>query len=484
VVVQFTHLTNSNRKALQMSPASKSHGNKNSHTTESEWDETITIIVTALAKALGVLAWWSILFPMISVPAIVSLWLGFAFGPIFGILLATLSALALAVWSQIWLASFDEWVTARMRSKWRTWWTYRRSWTAICTLHGLTATLGERTLVPTLRSVAIGTTCDAVAVRILIGQSVADWQNKAPALAEALRAQRLTIRSTTPREIVITAHHRDALANPIALRRPTRDTRVDPARIGVGATEAGEWWRLPVLGHHILIAGATGSGKGSVLWSLLAGLAPGIWAGWIRVLVVDPKGGMEFGRGQRLFCGFAYDNNDNTLTLLRVATKIMQERAQRLRGHTRLHKPSVGEPLIVLIVDEIASLTAYIGDRKVRAEAEQLLGLLLSQGRAVGVSVIAAVQDPSKDVLPIRQLYSVRIGMRMTESSQTTMVLGAAARDAGAVCDQISTTAPGVGYVCQDGTAEPVRVRAFHVTDADIDYLTAQFAPVRKTTQR
>jgi S-DNA-T family DNA segregation ATPase FtsK/SpoIIIE len=162
----------------------------------------------------------------------------------------------------------------------------------------------------------------------------------------------------------------------------------------------------------------------------------------------------------------------------------MQERAQRLRGHTRLHKPSVGEPLIVLIVDEIASLTAYIGDRKVRAEAEQLLGLLLSQGRAVGVSVIAAVQDPSKDVLPIRQLFSVRIGMRMTESSQTTMVLGAAARDAGAVCDQISTTTPGVGYVCQDGTAEPVRVRAFHVTDADIDYLTVQFAPVRKTTQR
>jgi len=238
------------------------------------------------------------------------------------------------------------------------------------------------------------------------------------------------------------------------------------------------------LGHHILIAGATGSGKGSVLWSLVAGLAPGIWAGWIRVLVVDPKGGMEFGRGQKLFCGFAYDNNDNTLTLLRVATKIMQERAQRLRGHTRLHKPSVGEPLIVLIVDEIASLTAYIGDRKVRAEAEQLLGLLLSQGRAVGVSVIAAVQDPSKDVLPIRQLFSVRIGMRMTESSQTTMVLGAAARDAGAVCDQISTTTPGVGYVCQDGTAEPVRVRAFHVTDADIDYLTVQFAPVRKTTQR
>jgi S-DNA-T family DNA segregation ATPase FtsK/SpoIIIE len=71
--------------------------------------------------------------------------------------------------------------------------------------------------------------------------------------------------------------------------------------------------------------------------------------------------------------------------------------------------------------------------------------------------------------------------MRMTESSQSTMVLGTAAREAGAVCDQIPTTTPGIGYVCQDGTAEPVRVRAFHVTDADIDYLSAQFAPERRT---
>ena len=52
------------------------------------------------------------------------------------------------------------------------------SWTAICTLHGLTATLGERTLAATLRSATIGTSCDVVAVQILIGQSVADWQKQ------------------------------------------------------------------------------------------------------------------------------------------------------------------------------------------------------------------------------------------------------------------------------------------------------------------
>jgi S-DNA-T family DNA segregation ATPase FtsK/SpoIIIE len=433
----------------------------------------------AIAKGLGVLAWWSVLFPMISIPVIVSFVIGLRYRPVFGFILAALAVLGLAAWSQLSPVTFHDWVTARVRTRWRTWSIYRHRWTAICALHGLTAKLDDRTLVPALQSVTIGPATDVVEVGILVGQSVADWQNKSAALAEAFRAGRVTIRSIKPGAISITAHHGDALASPIRLRRPTRDTKVDPSRVGVGATEAGAWWRLPVLGQHILLAGATGSGKSSVLWSIIAGLAPGVRVGWVRLLVIDPKGGMEFGRGQTLFTGFAYDNGDNTLGLLRAVTTVMQQRAQRLRGHTRLHTPTTAEPLIVLIVDEIASLTAYIGDRKIRAEVEQLLGLLLSQGRAVGVSVIAAVQDPSKDVVPIRQLFSIRVGLRMTESTQTTMVLGAAARDAGAVCDQIPTSTPGVGYVCRDGTSEPVRVRAFHVTDPDIDYLATHFAPKR-----
>jgi S-DNA-T family DNA segregation ATPase FtsK/SpoIIIE len=60
------------------------------------------------------------------------------------------------------------------------------------------------------------------------------------------------------------------------------------------------------------------------------------------------------------------------------------------------------------------------------------------------------------------------------------MVLGAAAREAGAVCDHILTATPGVGYVMVDGTSEPLRVRAFHVTDNDIDYVAKHFIPARR----
>ena len=62
-----------------------------SRSTESDIDETITVIVVALTKGLAVLLWWSVLFPMISIPILASVWVGFRDGPVFGVLLAAVS---------------------------------------------------------------------------------------------------------------------------------------------------------------------------------------------------------------------------------------------------------------------------------------------------------------------------------------------------------------------------------------------------------
>jgi S-DNA-T family DNA segregation ATPase FtsK/SpoIIIE len=325
----------------------------------------------------------------------------------------------------------------------------------------------------------IGKHTDVIELRVVTGQSVDDWQKRTRELAAAWRADPVTIRATAPGEVRITITRYDFLAQPIRLPRPQASANVDLSAVPVGITDTHQWWRVPVLGHHLLIAGATGAGKGSVLWSVIAGLAPSVNTGQVRLCVIDPKGGMELGAGAALFNAFSHDATDTTLDVLRSLVTVMHARANRLRGHTRLHTPTPSEPLYVLIIDEIAALTAYVTDRKIRTEIEHLLGLLLSQGRAVGISVIAAIQDPSKDTLPVRQLFTVRIGLRLTEASQTAMVLGQGARDAGAECDLIADTTPGVGYVMIDGTAQPQRVRAFHVTDPDITDLTTRFAPPR-----
>jgi len=131
----------------------------------------------------------------------------------------------------------------------------------------------------------------------------------------------------------------------------------------------------------------------------------------------------------------------------------------------------------VLLIDELAAL-AYVNERDIRRRIENAVGLLLSQGRAVGVSMVGAIQDPRKDVLPARDLFPVRIALRLTEAEQVHLVLDRAARDRGARCDEIPHSLPGVGFVQIDGVAEPVRVRFAWVTDDHIRTLGAGWRPL------
>jgi DNA segregation ATPase FtsK/SpoIIIE, S-DNA-T family len=162
----------------------------------------------------------------------------------------------------------------------------------------------------------------------------------------------------------------------------------------------------------------------------------------------------------------------------------MRMRTELLRlGGQRTLVPTVDDPLVVVVVDELAALTAYVGDRDLKRRAESALQLLLSQGRAPGVLVVAAVQDPGKDVIAFRDLFPSRIALRLLEDVQVDMVLGRSARQHGAECDRIPPGLPGVGYVVLDGVREPARVRAAYVSDEDLRQTVADFAPVQSGTR-
>ena len=208
---------------------------------------------------------------------------------------------------------------------------------------------------------------------------------------------------------------------------------------------------------------------------------------------LDPKGGMELAPGAGLFARFVYGDPDDEdsaggspgtgseelefAEVLEDAVTVMRRRQASLRGKTRLHTPTAAEPLILVVVDEIASLTAYVVDRDAKKRIAAALSLLLSQGRAVGVTVVGAVQDPRKEILTVRDLFPTRIALRLSEPEHVGLVLGQGARDRGARCDQIPETLPGVGYVGIDGRAEPVRVRFGCVTDDHIARLAHDYAP-------
>jgi S-DNA-T family DNA segregation ATPase FtsK/SpoIIIE len=421
-------------------------------------------------------AWWLAHRPGLVVLVALVVAVRVQLGPLFATSLLVLAVAGLIVWWRVHPASYHRVPGRVLLGLWRSFWAYGVRWRTAMMLSGLGGRFNGDEYVPRIVRVRAGRYADRVTVRMVAGQQPQDWSRRLDALAHAFGARSCQVCEVPrrPGYIQLVVGRLDPLAAVVpALPFPRL---VELGAVPVGRREDGRPWLVQLRGSHTLIAGATGAGKGSVLWSMIRALGPGIRDGLVRLWVLDPKGGMELAAGKPLFDRFAYATAAAMAVVLEDAVAVMQARAARLMGHTRLHQPSVDEPLIVVMVDELASLTAY-AEPPDRRRIGSALSLLLSQGRAVGVVVVAALQDPRKDVLPFRDLFPTRIALALVEAEQTDLVLGRGARVRGADCSRIPLTTPGVGFVWCDGEAEPSRVRAGWVSDDDIAAMVAAYAP-------
>ena len=92
---------------------------------------------------------------------------------------------------------------------------------------------------------------------------------------------------------------------------------------------------------------------------------------------------------------------DDAVELLGDFRDSMLTRQQQMREqHVRRCEITPWMPYELLLVDELAMLTAY-GDRGSVREALRLLAEVLTQGRAADHGVAAYVQEPSKDVVDV-----------------------------------------------------------------------------------
>ena len=88
-------------------------------------------------------------------------------------------------------------------------------------------------------------------------------------------------------------------------------------------------YRLPLLGNHVLLPGAQGSGKSALIWSIINQLAPAIADGTVELWGIDPKA-MELAAGEPLFARMAYKNPADYADTLEDAVMVMQDRQLRL----------------------------------------------------------------------------------------------------------------------------------------------------------
>jgi S-DNA-T family DNA segregation ATPase FtsK/SpoIIIE len=360
--------------------------------------------------------------------------------------------------------------------------THRWRWDDLMSACGLTTrdATGEE-FGPRLMRVHPGRDVDVLDIRLCAGIIDDDLATASEAIASDLRAFDARVLPHPKRAwIQLQVITRDLLAAPFEAIAPPVECGSDLTRLHIGWREDGQPWLLSLLGAHLLIGGATGAGKSGVLAEILVQLAPAIRQGWVRVIGIDPKGGMEFGMYAELFYLLAADSPEDLVVGLEVAAKLTAERTQALRGEVREHTPDCVLPFYLVVIDEVASITAYMVDRKLKERAKQALGTVLTTGRAPGVSVIGCVQDPRKEVIDLRNLFPLRLALRLTEKTEVAMVLRDGARDRGARADRIPMSTPGVGYLVEDGDNTITRVRAGYVTDEQLRGTSHYFAAPTK----
>jgi DNA segregation ATPase FtsK/SpoIIIE, S-DNA-T family len=372
------------------------------------WRQTLTHWRTSLT-VIGVLAWWH--------------WWGLP--P----LAITASALAgvLTGWRLLDLRSFDAWAGRHLRAWWLRWTVYSPKlpdWLLACGLGttrdaapvvvlaplGRSFRRGRRrpdAVVPRVLGVRSGASWDEVRVRLIPGQKPEDFDQTARALASARGVARCQVRELTPNVVSIDFQRRNLLAAPVSCPNPAAGTAgrsVDLRRVWAGRTEYGQDWYLPLAGSacHSLTAGGTGAGKNSVTWCPLVSIAPAIRDGLVRVSGIDPKG-MELAYGRKIFHRYAVTGTD-ALAVLDDLVDAMAARKTAFAGQVRTVPISVEHPLELVEFDEIGALTRYT-DRRTREAITERIALLTTQGRALGFTVRGYVQEPTKDTVPVRELF-------------------------------------------------------------------------------
>jgi DNA segregation ATPase FtsK/SpoIIIE, S-DNA-T family len=396
---------------------------------------------------------------------------------------------ALVIWWRAHPASFDRWAAPTLRSARRRWTVYRgRRWARLlddCDLTRENRRTGQTLCPRVLRVRSVTPSIDTVAVRMVRGQDLQAWTEHTPALADALRAERVAVSRKRPGVLTVIVERRNPFPHPLdATPIPESSTEVDLSRLDVGDNEYGGPFSVNLRGKRLLVVGASGAGKSSLLWNPLRAAGPMIRDRLLRVWMIDLKGGTETERGQALFCRWA-TTLDAAIDLLTDFRDSMRDRQAWMRANqVRRCQITTATPYELLMIDELAMLTAY-GDRSAVREALRLLAEVLTQGRAADHGVAGYVQEPTKDVVDVRELFDTRICLGVTAASHVDMALGDGARDRGALADEIpgDPEHAGIGFVIDTGSRLPVRFRAGWVTDTDIDDLATRCAPRTNTGQ-
>lgn len=228
---------------------------------------------------------------------------------------------------------------------------------------------------------------------------------------------------------------------------------------------------------HMLVAGATGSGKSVCLHSIIISLLYRCPPEYLKLVLIDPKRLelMHYDGIPHLYDPNCEPDKVKVVTsskeaakVLTSLVKVMEQRYEKfasvcvrnIDGYNELMKTR-GEPqefYIVVIIDEFADLILTSP-----REVEDAIQRLAQMARAVGIHLILATQRPSVDVITgvIKANFSCRIAFQVLSKTDSRIILDTTGAE--------ELLGRGDMLYLPTGAPKPIRLQGAYVSEKDIN---------------
>lgn len=218
---------------------------------------------------------------------------------------------------------------------------------------------------------------------------------------------------------------------------------------------------------HLLVAGATGSGKSVGVNDFILSLMYQNTPSELKFLMVDPKQvELEMYSGLPYMLGPIVTDPDKALKLLKRAVDEMETRYnllkdKRVKKIDEYNAKIIGEKMyrIVVVIDELADLMMS-GNKK---EVETCITRIAQKARAVGIHLIVATQRPSVNVITglIKANMPTRIAFGVVSEIDSRTILGRKGAE--------DLVGKGDMLYMDPSTKRPIRIQAPFVDTPEIE---------------
>jgi S-DNA-T family DNA segregation ATPase FtsK/SpoIIIE len=310
-------------------------------------------------------------------------------------------------------------------------------------------------------------------------------------LALALAAPTIRIQAPVPGKSVIGIELPNTAAALVTLRDLLESDKYrsvsSPLKVVLGKDVAGapmvvDLAKMP----HLLIAGATGSGKSVCVNALISCLLYANTPEQVRLMLVDPKMvELTVYNGVPHLLSPVVTNMEKVLGMLQWALREMERRYQLFSDATVRNVQRYNEkmeilgqkklPYIVIIVDELADLMMISPE-----EVEDAICRLAQLARAAGIHLVIATQRPSVDVVTglIKANFPARIAFSMSSQVDSRTILDTVGAE--------KLLGRGDMLYQPPDAPRPTRLQGANVTDHEIEHLVEFWkeSPLRDAIQK